>query len=140
MRRSGKPIITHNTYPTGCHHHKKRGRKELLKQQRSIQVEINRISAHPSCRSRRHRSQQRRQHCRGPHCNNLLSSCSQRIRKQCHKPMSPSLQPVLPTNKTKASPSDEDLHYSVPGFILYCGASELKQRRAFVWLRKRKKK
>jgi hypothetical protein len=54
--------------------------------------------------------------------------------------MSPSLQPVLPTNKTKASPLDEDLYYSVPGFILYCGASELKQQGAFVWLRKRKKK
>jgi len=54
--------------------------------------------------------------------------------------MLPSLQPVLPTNKTKASPSDEDLHYSVIGFILYFGASELKQRRVFVWLRKRKKK
>jgi hypothetical protein len=103
-------------------------------------LSTNRRSAHPSCRSRRHRSQQRRQHYKGLHCNNLLSPCSQRIRKQRHKPMSPSLQLVLPTNKTKASPSYEDLHYSVPAFILYCGASELKQRRAFVWLRKRKRK
>jgi len=54
--------------------------------------------------------------------------------------MSPSLQPILPTNKIKASPSYEDLHYSALGFILYCGASKLKQRRAFVWLRKMKKK
>jgi hypothetical protein len=54
--------------------------------------------------------------------------------------MSPSLQPLLPTNKTKASPSDEDLHYSIHRFIFYCGASELKQQQAFLSLKKREKK
>jgi hypothetical protein len=67
-------------------------------------LSTKRRSTHPSGRSRCHRSQQPRQHCRGPHCNNLLNPCSQRIRKQCHKPMSPSLQPVLPTNKQKHHP------------------------------------
>jgi hypothetical protein len=41
MPLSSKPIIAHNAYPTGCHHHKKkRGRKELLNEQISIQVNI----------------------------------------------------------------------------------------------------
>jgi hypothetical protein len=111
-----------------------------MRQCRTRPLSISHKSAHLNCRSRHHRSQQHRQHCKGPHCNNLLSPRCQRIRKQPNKPISPSLQLALPTDKTKAPPLDVDLHCSVSWFILYCGASKLKQRRAYVWLRKRKKK